>query len=82
MLGGEAALDGLLATARYAAKAAPAAYLHSITVEGFRGIGRPATLDLVPGRGLTLVIGRNGSGKSSFADALEAALLTRDTYRN
>jgi recombinational DNA repair ATPase RecF len=56
------------------------AYLKSVTVEGFRGIGKPATLDLPPGPGLTLVIGRNGSGKSSFAEALEL-LLTGDTFR-
>jgi hypothetical protein len=45
------------------------AYLRSITVEGFRGIGPAATLTLTPGPGLTLVVGRNGSGKSSFAGA-------------
>ena len=56
------------------------AFLRSITVEGFRGIGQKATLDLTPGPGLTLVVGRNGSGKSSFAEALEL-LLTGDTYR-
>ena len=56
------------------------AYLKSITAEGFRGIGRKATLDLPPGPGLTLVVGRNGSGKSSFAEGLEL-LLTGDTYR-
>ena len=56
------------------------AYLKSITVEGFRGIGKKLTLDIPPGPGLTLVVGRNGSGKSSFADALEL-LLTGDTYR-
>jgi hypothetical protein len=47
----------------------PGAYLRSITVEGFRGIGPAATLTLTPGPGLTLVVGRNGSGKSSFAGA-------------
>ena len=56
------------------------AFLKAITVEGFRGIGPKATLDLTPGPGLTLVVGRNGSGKSSFAEGLEL-LLTGDTYR-
>src|SRR5262245_20005369 len=59
---------------------APAAFLRSISVQGFRGIGPEATLDLAPGPGLTLVIGRNGCGKSSFAEALEL-LLTGNTYR-
>jgi ABC-type hemin transport system ATPase subunit len=49
-------------------------YLTSITVEGFRGIGPKITLTLSPGPGLTLVTGRNGSGKSSFAEAAEFAL--------
>ena len=67
------------------AKAAPApepqvAYLRAITVEGFRGVGKQVTLELPPGPGLTLVIGRNGSGKSSFAEGLEL-LLTGQTYR-
>jgi hypothetical protein len=93
-LEGEGSVDALLtAAAKPAGKSAPAkspaaadpkpsrvAYLNRLTVEGFRGIGRPATLDLVPRPGLTLVIGRNGSGKSSFAEALEQ-LLTGDTYR-
>ena len=56
------------------------AYLKTITVEGFRGIGQKKTLELPPGHGLTLVVGRNGSGKSSFAEALEL-LVTGDTYR-
>jgi ABC-type Mn2+/Zn2+ transport system ATPase subunit len=56
------------------------AYLRSIAVEGFRGVGKEVTLDLPPGPGLTLVMGRNGSGKSSFAEALEL-LLTGETYR-
>jgi ABC-type uncharacterized transport system ATPase subunit len=56
------------------------AYLRSITIEGFRGVGKQVTLELPPGPGLTLVIGRNGSGKSSFAEGLEL-LLTGQTYR-
>lgn len=49
-------------------------YLSAVSVRGFRGIGPEATLRLEPGPGLTLVIGRNGSGKSSFAEGVEAAL--------
>ena len=50
------------------------AYLEEIGAEGFRGIGPAASLSLHPGPGLTLVVGRNGSGKSSFAEAAEIAL--------
>ncbi len=57
------------------------AFLTAITVEGFRGIGKTVTLELPAGPGLTVITGRNGSGKSSFAEALEFAL-TRNTYRN
>ena len=56
------------------------AFLRRLTAQGFRGIGPEASLDLTPGPGLTLVVGRNGSGKSSFAEGLEL-LLTGDTYR-
>lgn len=56
------------------------AFLSSVTVEGFRGIGQPAALRLTPGPGLVVVSGRNGSGKSSFAEALEVAL-TGQSYR-
>jgi ABC-type Mn2+/Zn2+ transport system ATPase subunit len=56
------------------------AYVASIAVEGFRGIGPKAELALTPGPGLTLVVGRNGSGKSSFAEALEL-VLTGDNRR-
>lgn len=49
----------------------PGAYLQSITVEGFCGIGPRATLTLTPGPGLMPVVRRNGSGKSSCAEGLE-----------
>ena len=52
----------------------PGVFLGPISVAGFRGVGQRATLDLAPGPGLTLVVGRNGSGKSSFAEGLELLL--------
>ena len=80
----EAELSGRAAAARAAAGSAkPAlagAFLGSVSVEGFRGIGPARTLELRPGPGLTLVVGRNGSGKSSLAEALEV-LLTGDSLR-
>jgi len=57
-----------------------AVYMRSITAAGWRGIGPAATVQLNPGPGLTLVAGRNGSGKSSFAEAAEMAL-TGDNFR-
>jgi DNA repair exonuclease SbcCD ATPase subunit len=65
-------------TASEPATEPPGAYLRSITVEGFRGIGPRSTLALKPGPGLTLVVGRNGSGKSSFAEGLEFLLTGRN----
>jgi len=87
-LGGRDAIEAALAgggVPREAAAPRPSsvpvgAFLRSITVEGFRGIGPPQTLELRPGPGLTLVVGRNGSGKSSFAEGLEV-LLTGDSLR-
>lgn len=55
-------------------RTAPEVYLSSIRVQAFRGIGPATTLALRPGPGLTVVTGRNGSGKSSFAEATELAL--------
>lgn len=52
----------------------PRTYLSAVEVAGFRGIGPAAVLRLKPGPGLTLVVGRNGSGKSSFAEGAEVAL--------
>lgn len=54
--------------------------LTSIRVEGFRGIGPESELRIAPKPGLTVVVGRNGSGKSSFSEALEL-VLTGGTYR-
>src|SRR4051794_1513108 len=62
--------DAAGASPQPAAVAAPV-WLKTVTVEGFRGIGAPATLRLEPAPGLTVVVGRNGSGKSSFAEGLE-----------
>lgn len=63
-----------------AASESSGTYLASVEVAGFRGIGAAATLPLVPGPGLTIVMGRNGSGKSSFAEAAEFAI-TGDNRR-
>jgi recombinational DNA repair ATPase RecF len=52
-------------------------YLGAVRVAGFRGVGAEATLGLTPGPGLTLVVGRNGSGKSSFAEAVELLVTGR-----
>ncbi|MDP5184398.1 AAA family ATPase [Blastococcus sp. BMG 814] len=74
-----AALDGAVRgeqpeAPRPDAAEVPRTYLKSVTVTGFRGVGPEATLELQAGPGLTLVVGRNGSGKSSFAEAAEIAL--------
>ncbi len=53
-------------------------FVRSIRVQGFRGIGPAARLELDTHPGLTLVVGRNGSGKSSFAEAAELALTGRN----
>jgi ABC-type branched-subunit amino acid transport system ATPase component len=55
-------------------------YLETVTVAGFRGVGPQASLRLPPHAGLTLVVGRNGSGKSTFAEAAELTL-TGDSSR-
>ncbi|MFI1048961.1 AAA family ATPase [Streptomyces griseoruber] len=46
-------------------------YLGKVTVTGFRGVGSEARLNLRPKPSVTLVVGRNGSGKSSIAEAIE-----------
>ncbi|SIN35677.1 AAA family ATPase [Micromonospora cremea] len=85
---GDAALDGVLAGEAVdlperdpALRPRPRPlYLESITVAGFRGVGPQQALRLQPHAGLTLVVGRNGSGKSSYAEAVELAL-TGDSAR-
>jgi len=63
-----------------AVREGPGVYSQSVSVTGFRGIGATTTLTLRPGPGLTIVTGRNGTGKSSFAEGLEF-LLTGQSYR-
>jgi len=57
-----------------------AVYLRSLSVEGFRGVGPQRVLEVQPGPGLTVISGRNGSGKSSFAEAAEL-LITGENRR-
>ena len=56
------------------------AFLRSIEVSGFRGVGPTVRVPLHPGPGLVVIAGRNGSGKSTIAEALEMAL-TGKSYR-
>lgn len=76
--------SALQETSEEQADAVPApatgAFLRSLQVTGFRGIGSTVTLTLQPAPGLTVVAGRNGCGKSSMAEGLEL-LLTGGTYR-
>lgn len=58
----------------------PGAFLEEIRVAGFRGIGQPVTVGRLPKTGLTVFVGRNGSGKSSLAEAVEYTL-TEDSQR-
>ncbi|MGK5673344.1 AAA family ATPase [Micromonospora sp. URMC 106] len=60
--------------------AMPQAFLEEVRVAGFRGIGQRVTVGRLPKTGLTVFVGRNGSGKSSIAEAVEYAL-TEDSLR-
>lgn len=51
----------------------PLERVHELLVGPFRGFMRPETFDL--SRSITLVYGANGTGKSSFCEALETTLL-------
>ncbi|WP_098009635.1 AAA family ATPase [Streptomyces sp. sk226] len=56
-------------------------YLDSLAVNGFRGIGPRARLSLSPRPGVNLVVGRNGTGKSSLADAIEVGFTGARAHR-
>jgi putative ATP-dependent endonuclease of OLD family len=54
-------------------------YLSNITIKNFRQFGDgDAALDIAFNSGVTALVGRNDSGKTSVIDAIRYALLTRD----
>ena len=73
-------LDDVTTSHTRGAALSETAYLSQLSVAGFRGIGPRAELNVEPHPGLTIVYGANGSGKSSFAEALDV-LLTGTTGR-
>lgn len=77
-LGSDTAETGTAATS---SAASGRVYLDSLAVNGFRGIGPRARLSLGPRPGVNLVVGRNGSGKSSLADAIEAGFTGTRAHR-
>ncbi|MCP4803770.1 MAG: AAA family ATPase [Proteobacteria bacterium] len=78
---GEEAVDALLNGEEFecrppvpAAASAQETWLTHIAVQGFRGVGPRSELSIDPKPGLTVVLGRNGTGKSSLAEGLEVVL--------
>lgn len=79
---GDGALEAVLAGEDFEPEAKDAdqnrategVFLQRLEVAGFRGIGPGAFIGFEPMPGLTIVSGRNGSGKSSFSEAMEIAL--------
>lgn len=54
-------------------------FLSRLVIQNFRQFGSGDTaLDIVFGEGVTVLVGRNDSGKSAVMDAIRHALLTRD----
>lgn len=80
-IGGEASVEALLKGEHFdcprpeeTPENAAEIWLTHIAVQGFRGAGPRSELDIDPKPGLTVVLGRNGTGKSSLAEGLEVVL--------
>jgi hypothetical protein len=55
------------------------AYLVSVQVQGFRGIGERVTLALTPQPGFTIISGRNGQGSRAWPKRSKLRSLVRPT---
>jgi recombinational DNA repair ATPase RecF len=78
VLGGDAAAaEAPGGDAAGASGASAEVWLTGVRVEGFRGVAGEVSLGLPPQPGLVLVVGRNGAGKSSIAEAAELAMSGR-----
>lgn len=80
-IGGEASVESLLNGEDFecsppgeTVERAAEIFLTHIAVQGFRGAGPRSELTIDPKPGLTVVLGRNGTGKSSLAEGLEVVL--------
>lgn len=49
-------------------------FLRRVAISDFRTFPTDFKLDLTPGPGVTLIVGQNGLGKSTFFEALEWCL--------